>query len=544
MGEEKKTGEQVTYAQAGVDIEEGARAVEAIKETVHSTYRPEVVGDIGGFGGLFSIAAAKDMVDPLLVSGTDGVGTKLKIAQLIEKHETVGIDLVAMCANDILATGAEPLFCLDYVAVGKLDAKAMSQIVAGIGEGCKQAGCALIGGEMAEHPGVMDPKDYDLSGFCVGIVDRPKMLDPSSVKEGDVLVGFASSGLHSNGYSLARKVCLEGRSLEDVTEPIEELGGMGIAEALLTPTRIYVKPVKHVMDTCPGAVRALAHITGGGITENLNRALNGLFPPGSTFKVFMAAAALSAGVDPVFDCPAAGWRPNVSTPPIRDAEVAEFARRRKAWKGFGRIGMGEAMVHSANTYFAQLGYALGSECFDTAVAAARLRDSASVLSAGTIELASAAGGVPEGASASALAPVAIGQGALQLTPLAVALVTAAVADDGLILAPTLSAAAKPALRARPFTMAVAQRVKRMMRAAVRRGTGRACDIPGLGVCGKTGTAQTGKGADHAWFTCFAPEASPRLVVTVLVESGGFGAKAAVPVAREILLEAKRLGYFK
>ena len=274
MGEEKKTGEQVTYAQAGVDIEEGARAVEAIKETVHSTYRPEVVGDIGGFGGLFSIAAAKDMVDPLLVSGTDGVGTKLKIAQLIEKHETVGIDLVAMCANDILATGAEPLFFLDYVAVGKLDAKAMSQIVAGIGEGCKQAGCALIGGEMAEHPGVMDPKDYDLSGFCVGIVDRPKMLDPSSVKEGDVLVGFASSGLHSNGYSLARKVCLEGRSLEDVTEPLEELGGVGIAEALLTPTRIYVKPVKHVMDTCPGAVRALAHITGGGITENLNRALN------------------------------------------------------------------------------------------------------------------------------------------------------------------------------------------------------------------------------------------------------------------------------
>ena len=295
------------------------------------------------------------------------------------------------------------------------------------------------------------------------------------------------------------------------------------------------------LEPATGRIRVLVNAPR---TAYLNRALNGLYPPGSTFKVFMAAAALSAGVDPVFDCPAAGWRPNVSTPPIRDAEVAEFARRRKAWKGFGRIGMGEAMVHSANTYFAQLGYALGSERFDTAVAAARLRDSASVLSAGTIELASAAGGVPEGASASALAPVAIGQGALQLTPLAVALVTAAVADDGLILAPTLSAAAKPALRARPFTMAVAQRVKRMMRAAVRRGTGRACDIPGLGVCGKTGTAQTGKGADHAWFTCFAPEASPRLVVTVLVESGGFGAKAAVPVAREILLEAKRLGYFK
>ena len=266
-------GAQVTYAQAGVDIEEGARAVEAIKETVHSTYRPEVVGDIGGFGGLFSIAAAKDMEDPLLVSGTDGVGTKLKIAQLIGKHETVGIDLVAMCANDILATGAEPLFFLDYVAVGKLDAQAMSQIVSGIGEGCRQAGCALIGGEMAEHPGVMDPSDYDLSGFCVGIVDRPKMLDPANVAEGDVLVGFASSGLHSNGYSLARKVCLEGRSLEELTCPVEELGGLGVAEALLTPTRIYVKPVRQVMEACPGAVRALAHITGGGITENLNRAL-------------------------------------------------------------------------------------------------------------------------------------------------------------------------------------------------------------------------------------------------------------------------------
>lgn len=267
--------QQVTYAQAGVDIEEGARAVDAIKQTVHSTYRPEVVGDIGGFGGLFSIAAAKDMEEPLLVSGTDGVGTKLKIAQLIGKHDTVGIDLVAMCANDILATGAEPLFLLDYIAVGKLRSDAVAEIVGGIGEGCRQAGCALIGGEMAEHPGVMDPNDYDLSGFCVGIVDKPRMLDPGAVREGDVLVGLASSGLHSNGYSLARKVCLEGRSLEEVTAPVEELGGLGVAEALLAPTRIYVKPVQAVMREVPGAVRALAHITGGGITENLNRALNG-----------------------------------------------------------------------------------------------------------------------------------------------------------------------------------------------------------------------------------------------------------------------------
>ena len=259
----------VTYAEAGVDIVEGARAVDAIKDTVHSTYRPEVVGDIGGFGGLFSIAAAKDMADPLLVSGTDGVGTKLKVAQRLGVHDTVGIDLVAMCVNDILATGAEPLFFLDYVAVGKLDAEAMAKI----GEGCRQSGCALIGGEMAEHPGVMDPDDYDLSGFCVGLVDRPRMLDPESVREGDVLIGLASSGLHSNGYSLARKVCIEGRTEEELREAREDLGGQSILEVLLTPTRIYVKPVRAVMEQVPGGIRALAHITGGGITENLNRAL-------------------------------------------------------------------------------------------------------------------------------------------------------------------------------------------------------------------------------------------------------------------------------
>ena len=264
----------VTYAQAGVDIVEGARAVDAIKETVHSTYREEVIGDIGGFGGLFSMAAAKDMEHPILVSGTDGVGTKLKVAQLAGKHDTVGIDLVAMCANDILATGAEPLFFLDYIAVGKLDAEAVAEIVSGIGEGCKQAGCALIGGEMAEHPGVMDPEDYDLSGFCVGVVDRPKMLDPAIVRDGDVLVGLSSTGIHSNGYSLARKVCVEGKSAEELKQPLEALDGQNVLEALLTPTRIYVKTVREIMERAPKAINALAHITGGGITENLNRALN------------------------------------------------------------------------------------------------------------------------------------------------------------------------------------------------------------------------------------------------------------------------------
>ncbi len=274
-GERKamETQERITYAQAGVDIEEGARAVDAIKDAVHATYRSEVVGDIGGFGGLFSIAAAKEMTDPLLVSGTDGVGTKLKVAQLINKHDTVGIDLVAMCANDILATGAEPLFFLDYVAVGKLQAEAMAEIVGGIAEGCKQAGCALIGGEMAEHPGVMDPDDYDLSGFCVGIVDRATMLDPACVQKGDILVGLASSGLHSNGYSLARKVCIEGKTAEEVLVPCDELDGISVGEAILAPTKMYVKPVLEVLKKCPGAVHALAHITGGGITENLNRAL-------------------------------------------------------------------------------------------------------------------------------------------------------------------------------------------------------------------------------------------------------------------------------
>lgn len=264
---------QITYADAGVDIEEGAAAVDAIKDAVHSTYRPEVIGDIGGFGGLFSAAAFKGMDDPIMISGTDGVGTKLKLAQLLGKHDTVGIDLVAMCVNDILACGAEPLFFLDYIAIGKLRREHVAQVVGGIAEGCRQAGCALIGGEMAEHPGVMDPDDYDLSGFTVGVVDRPKMIGPDNVAEGDVLVGLKSSGFHSNGYSLVRRVLVEGRTAEDLAAPCEDLDGRSLGEALLAPTRIYVKPVLGCLRAFPGAVHALAHITGGGITENLNRAL-------------------------------------------------------------------------------------------------------------------------------------------------------------------------------------------------------------------------------------------------------------------------------
>ena len=264
--------EQITYKDAGVDIDEGARAVKAIRGAVQSTYRPEVIGDIGGFGGLFSAAAFKDMEDPIMVSGTDGVGTKLQLAQMIGRHDSCGIDLVAMCVNDVLACGAEPLFFLDYVAIGKLKAEQMAQIVGGIAEGCKQANCSLIGGEIAEHPGVMPADDYDLSGFCVGVVDRPKMIGPELVEEGDVILGLASTGIHSNGFSLVRRAVTERMSLEELTAPCDKLGGTSVMDALLAPTRIYVKSIVNLLKKgLP--VHAVAHITGGGITENLDRAL-------------------------------------------------------------------------------------------------------------------------------------------------------------------------------------------------------------------------------------------------------------------------------
>ena len=266
--------EHITYADAGVDVDEGARAVEAIKESVAKTMRPEVIGGLGGFGSCFSAAAIKDMDDPVLVSGTDGVGTKLAIAQLLGKHDTVGQDLVAMCADDVVVIGAEPLFFLDYVAVGKLEAEAMSQIVGGIAEGCRQAGCALVGGEMAEHPGVMDPKDYDLAGFVVGVVDRANMIGPELVREGDVVLGIPSSGIHSNGYSLVRKVAIEGRTVEELRAPLAELGGESLADAVLRPTTIYAGALIRAL-RAGAPIHAMAHITGGGITENLNRALPG-----------------------------------------------------------------------------------------------------------------------------------------------------------------------------------------------------------------------------------------------------------------------------
>ena len=261
----------VTYEDAGVDTAEGARAVDAIKAAVKETNRPEVIGGLGGFGGCFSAAAFKDMEDPVMVSGTDGVGTKLAIAQLLDRHDTVGEDLVAMCVDDVVPIGAEPLFFLDYVAIGKLRAEHVTQIVKGIANGCKKSGCALVGGEMAEHPGVMNPDDYDLAGFVVGVVDRPKMIGPEKVKAGDVILGLASSGIHSNGYSLVRKVAIEGRSVEELEAYNEELGE-SVADAVMRPTTIYAGQLIRALHA--GApIHAMAHITGGGITENLNRAL-------------------------------------------------------------------------------------------------------------------------------------------------------------------------------------------------------------------------------------------------------------------------------
>ncbi len=261
----------VTYEDAGVDTAEGARAVDAIKAAVKETNRPEVIGGLGGFGGCFSAAAFKDMEDPVMVSGTDGVGTKLAIAQLLNRHDTVGEDLVAMCVDDVVPIGAEPLFFLDYVAIGKLRADHVAQIVAGIANGCKKSGCALVGGEMAEHPGVMNPDDYDLAGFVVGVVDRPKMIGPEKVKAGDVILGLPSSGIHSNGYSLVRKVAIEGRSVEELEAYNEDLGE-SVADAVMRPTTIYAGQLIRVL-RAGAPIHAMAHITGGGITENLNRAL-------------------------------------------------------------------------------------------------------------------------------------------------------------------------------------------------------------------------------------------------------------------------------
>ncbi len=257
----------ITYKDAGVDIDAGDLFVQKIKPYVKSTFRPEVLTHIGGFGGLFALKKYKE---PVLVSGTDGVGTKLKIAFLTGRHDTVGIDLVAMCVNDIIVQGAEPLFFLDYFATGKLKPQEHSNIVKGIAEGCKQSKCALIGGETAEMPSFYGADEYDLAGFAVGVVEKKKIIDGSKIKPGDKLVGLASSGLHSNGYSLVRKVLFDAAGYS-VTDTLSEFRGTPLGEVLLTPTRIYAKTVLALMKEFD--IRGMAHITGGGITENTPRML-------------------------------------------------------------------------------------------------------------------------------------------------------------------------------------------------------------------------------------------------------------------------------
>ena len=276
------------YAQAGVDITAGYKAVELMKSHIARTNTPGVVSDIGGFGGLFSLDLT-GMTAPTLVSGTDGVGTKLKLAFLLDKHDTVGIDCVAMCVNDIICAGAKPLFFLDYIACGKNVPEKIASIVSGVAEGCVQSGAALIGGETAEMPGFYPVDEYDLAGFAVGIVDKQKIIDHSKMAAGDVILALPSSGVHSNGFSLVRKVFDVEKT--DLRAPVAALGGKGLGETLLTPTKIYVKPILALLQQV--TVKGISHITGGGFFENIPRSI----PDGLGAKITMA----DVRVLPIFD---------------------------------------------------------------------------------------------------------------------------------------------------------------------------------------------------------------------------------------------------
>ncbi|MBQ1388182.1 MAG: phosphoribosylformylglycinamidine cyclo-ligase [Clostridia bacterium] len=282
-----------SYKSAGVDITAGYRAVELMKSHIARTMTPGVVSDIGGFGGLFELDL-EGIKKPVLVSGTDGVGTKLKIAFLMDKHSTVGIDCVAMCVNDIICCGAKPQFFLDYIACGKNIPERIEAIVEGIAEGCVQSGCALIGGETAEMPGFYPENEYDLAGFSVGVVDKAKILDKTTVKEGDAIIALASSGVHSNGFSLVRKVFGIGEDIAhdmDLLTPCSNLDGHSVAETLLTPTKIYVKPMLALFEEVK--VKSVSHITGGGFYENIPRSL----PEGLTAKIDKSALKIL----PIFD---------------------------------------------------------------------------------------------------------------------------------------------------------------------------------------------------------------------------------------------------
>ncbi|TPG07304.1 phosphoribosylformylglycinamidine cyclo-ligase [Rhodanobacter glycinis] len=300
----------LTYRAAGVDIDAGNALVERIKPLVKRTFRPEVMGGLGGFGGLFDLSGRYK--EPVLVSGTDGVGTKLKLAQVLNRHDTIGIDLVGMCVNDVLVQGAEPLFFLDYFATGKLDVDTAVAVVGGIAKGCELAGCALIGGETAEMPDMYPPGEYDLAGFTVGAVEKSQMLSGDAIVAGDVILGVASSGPHSNGYSLVRKI------LERAGNPLDlDLGGVKLADALMAPTTIYVKSMLELLKSAP--VHGMAHITGGGLKENIIRVV----PDGLGIALEASAIVLP----PVFD-----WL-------MREGNVA----REEMWRTFN-CGVGFTVI--------------------------------------------------------------------------------------------------------------------------------------------------------------------------------------------------------
>ena len=304
----------LTYRDAGVDIDAGNAVVERIKPLVRRTFRPEVIGGLGGFGGLFDVSGKYR--EPVLVSGTDGVGTKLKLAQQLGRHDTIGIDLVGMCVNDVLVQGAEPLFFLDYFATGKLHVDTTVAVVAGIARGCEIAGCALIGGETAEMPDMYPPGEYDLAGFTVGAVEKSKLIDGAKVRAGDVLLGIASSGPHSNGYSLIRKIYARAGRPHDL-----DMGGVSLEDALMAPTTIYVKPVLDLL--ARHDIHAMAHITGGGITENIIRVV----PDGLGLDV----EASTIELPPVFD-----WLQN-------EGSVA----REEMWRTFN-CGIGFVLIVAEN----------------------------------------------------------------------------------------------------------------------------------------------------------------------------------------------------
>ena len=286
-----KNSQSASYAAAGVDIVAGYRAVELMKKHVARTRNEGCLDDVGGFGGCFGLGSFAGMEEPVLVSGTDGCGTKVKLAILMDKHDTIGIDAVAMCVNDIICVGAKPLFFLDYIACGKNVPEKIAEIVSGVAEGCVQSGAALIGGETAEHPGMMPVEDYDLAGFAVGIVDKKKILDNTRMAEGDVVIALPSTGIHSNGFSLCRKVFNIDNNDPQIYVPREELGGKTIAEALLVPTKIYVKPVLALLEKVD--VKGISHITGGGFYENIPRSI----PDGLCAKIDKSAVK----VLPIFD---------------------------------------------------------------------------------------------------------------------------------------------------------------------------------------------------------------------------------------------------